>query len=240
MNQAMFIPPGVQLPSLMTPQQKQEQFQAIQTKLTVKSTLTDLCERHPTLPIIFEKKDLSTSDASSTKYCEKCFFEFLQSKESINKDESEEEKSQAASPSTSQSTYQPKQLSIEEKKARVQELQIKLQNLLSSLSIKMQRKVDDLNLRYQQLFLYEATLTEKFQPLFQIMRQTVREKELDYMTYLLKQLDQNKDRVFIEKVTLQKLMASYSKFAEDIKRNLEMQLKNIEVCDKETEKLNKA
>lgn len=103
----------------------------------------------------------------------------------------------------------------------------------------MQRKVDDLNLRYQQLFLYEATLTEKFQPLFQIMRQTVREKELDYMTYLLKQLDQNKDRVFIEKVTLQKLMTSYSKFADDIKRNLEMQLKNIEACDKETEKLNK-
>lgn len=26
MNQAMVIPPGVQLPSLMTPQQKQEQF----------------------------------------------------------------------------------------------------------------------------------------------------------------------------------------------------------------------
>jgi hypothetical protein len=50
----------------------------------------------------------------------------------------------------------------------------------------MQRKVDDLNLRYQQLFLYESTLTEKFQPLFQIMRQTVREKELEYMTYLLK------------------------------------------------------
>jgi flagellar basal body rod protein FlgF len=34
-------------------------------------------------------------------------------------------------------------------------------------------------------------------------------------------------------------MTSYSKFADDIKRNLEMQLKNIEACDKETEKLNK-
>lgn len=56
------------------------------------------------------------------------------------------------------------------------------------------------------------------------MRQTVRERELEYMTYLLKQLDQNKDRVFIEKVTLQKLMASYSKFADDIKRNLTTQL----------------
>jgi hypothetical protein len=72
------------------------------------------------------------------------------------------------------------------------------------------------------------------------MRQTVREKELEYMTYLLKQLDQNKDRVFIEKVTLQKLMASYSKFADDIKRNLEMQLKNIEINDKDAEKIIKA
>lgn len=60
------------------------------------------------------------------------------------------------------------------------------------------------------------------------------------MTYLLKQLDQNKDRVFIEKVTLQKLMASYSKFADDIKRNLEIQLKNIEVYDNEAQNANKA
>jgi hypothetical protein len=53
------------------------------------------------------------------------------------------------------------------------------------------------------------------------MRQTVRERELDYMTYLLKQLDQNKDRVALEKITLQKLMASYSKVADSIKVNLE-------------------
>jgi len=39
------------------------------------------------------------------------------------------------------------------------------------------------------LTLYEATLTEKFMPLFHIMRQNVRDRELDYMTYLLKQLD---------------------------------------------------
>ena len=114
---------------------------------------------------------------------------------------------------------------------------MKLHNLLTSLSVKMQKKVDDLNLRFQQLSLYETTLTEKFKPLFQIMRQTVREKELDYMTYLLKQLDQNKDRVSMEKVTLQKLMGSYSKVADDIKRNLEQQLQSIELQDKESAKL---
>lgn len=100
------------------------------------------------MPIIFEKKDLSTSDGLSTKYCEKCFSDFLQSKESIERDEIEEEKSSDSSYATAKNAL-PKYLTVEEKKARVQELQFKLQNLLSSLSIKMQRKVDDLNLRYQ-------------------------------------------------------------------------------------------
>jgi hypothetical protein len=53
------------------------------------------------------------------------------------------------------------------------------------------------------------------------MRQTVRERELDYMTYLLKQLDQNKDRVALENITLQKFIYSYSKVADSIKVNLE-------------------
>ncbi len=51
------------------------------------------------------------------------------------------------------------------------------------------------------------------------------------MTYLLKQLDSNKDRIQTEKITLEKLMASYGKVADDIKVNLEVQLKNIEAQD---------
>jgi hypothetical protein len=54
------------------------------------------------------------------------------------------------------------------------------------------------------------------------MRQTVRERELDYMTYLLKQLDQNKDRVQMEKVTLEKLMNSYGCVNEDVRKSLEV------------------
>lgn len=69
------------------------------------------------------------------------------------------------------------------------------------------------------------------------MRQTVRERELDYMTYLLKQLDQNKDRVFLEKVTLEKLMSSFGSMSDDVKKKLEVQLKNIELKDKESERL---
>lgn len=41
----------------------------------------------------------------------------------------------------------------------------------------------------------------------------------------------------MEKVTLQKLMASYGKVAEDIKKNLDQQLHNIEMQDKESAKL---
>ena len=61
------------------------------------------------------------------------------------------------------------------------------------------------------------------------MRGTVRESELDYMTYLLKQLDQNKDRITTEKVSLEKLMASFTPVADDMKVNLETQLNNIEL-----------
>jgi hypothetical protein len=56
------------------------------------------------LPIIFEKKDLSPSEAHSTKYCERCFSDFLQSKESINKDDTEEEKSSDSSSAAAQNT----------------------------------------------------------------------------------------------------------------------------------------
>ena len=89
------------------------------------------------------------------------------------------------------------------------------------LSAKMQRKVEELNVRYQLLSIYEATLTEKYEPIFRILRQTLQQRQLDYMTYLLKQLDQNKEQVATEKVTLEKLMNSYSKVSDDIKNALE-------------------
>jgi hypothetical protein len=56
-----------------------------------------LCEKHPALPVIFEKKELSSSDDHSTKYCERCFSDYLLSKESIYRDDIEEEKSSDSS-----------------------------------------------------------------------------------------------------------------------------------------------
>ena len=69
----------------MTPQQKQEQYQAIQSKMTVKPSLSEICAKHPNQVIIFEKKEESkvnegTSDGESAKstlkYCERCFYEY--------------------------------------------------------------------------------------------------------------------------------------------------------------------
>ena len=71
-NPNLQMPPGMQLPQLLTPQQKDEQYQAIKSKLTVKSSLTEPCDKHSGYSIIFENsKDL-------TKYCEKCFLELAE------------------------------------------------------------------------------------------------------------------------------------------------------------------
>lgn len=80
-----------------------------------------MCSKHSTLPIIFEKNDPKSSE--STKYCEKCFNELLQNKDSLPKEDKEEQKS---SQGAVHSVSQQKQLTIEEKKAKVQDLQIKL------------------------------------------------------------------------------------------------------------------
>lgn len=71
------------------------------------------------------------------------------------------------------------------------------------------------------------------------MREITQEKELDYMTYLLKQLDQNKDRVQLEKVTLDKLMKSFNPIADQFTPILEQQLKIIAHRDKDNERVMK-
>jgi hypothetical protein len=53
----------------------------------------------------------------------------------------------------------------------------------------MQKKVEELNIRQQHLTMYQRTLNQKYQPVFQFMRQTAKDRELEYMTYMLKQLD---------------------------------------------------
>ena len=71
----------------------------------------------------------------------------------------------------------------------MQDLQLKIQSQLNTLSFKMQQKVEELNIRQQHLTMYQRSLTQMYNPVFQVMRQVVKDRELDYMTYLLKQLD---------------------------------------------------
>lgn len=71
----------------------------------------------------------------------------------------------------------------------MQDLQLKIQSQLNTLSFKMQKKVEELNIRQQHLTMYQRSLTQMYNPVFQVMRQVVKDRELDYMTYLLKQLD---------------------------------------------------
>lgn len=50
-------------------------------------------------------------------------------------------------------------------------------------------------------------------------------------------MDQNKERVDTERASYDKLMASFNNVSEDVKLNLEAQLKNIELQDKEAQRL---
>lgn len=51
------------------------------------------------------------------------------------------------------------------------------------------------------------------------------------MTFLTKQLNQNKERVQLEKETLEKLFKSFNPTSEIVKKSLEDQLHNIQKID---------
>ena len=55
------------------------------------------------------------------------------------------------------------------------------------------------------------------------------------MTYLIKQLNQNRDRVQLEKTTLEKLMGSFYPIGDALVPHLEAQLKNVQAKEKENE-----
>lgn len=71
------------------------------------------------------------------------------------------------------------------------------------------------------LIVYQSVLSEKYKAVFSRMREVIQEKQLDYMTFLLKQLNHNRDRVQMEKVTLDKMMGSFYEAADKFKPELE-------------------
>lgn len=89
------------------------------------------------------------------------------------------------------------------------------------MSQKIQKKAENLVISHEQYSLYERTLGEKFNPVFQQMKEIIQDKRLEYMTFLTKQLNQNKERVQLEKETLEKLFKSFNPMSELIKKQLE-------------------
>ena len=73
------------------------------------------------------------------------------------------------------------------------------------MSEKISKKNESLILRHEHFALYENTLNEKYDPVFQKMRDIIKEKKIDYTTTLLKQLEGNMNRVSTEKSACMKL-----------------------------------
>ena len=71
----------------------------------------------------------------------------------------------------------------------MQELSTKLSGFLFALSEKIRSKADLLYGTHAKLNVYQNTLQEKYDPVFRSMKETTHEKQVDYMTFLLKQLN---------------------------------------------------
>lgn len=69
------------------------------------------------------------------------------------------------------------------------------------------------------------------------MKEIIREKRLEYMTFLTKQLNYNKERVQLEKETYHKLMGSFNSVAPKLNSELEEQLGYIKVNEEKNQKI---
>jgi len=87
----------------------------------------------------------------------------------------------------------------------VLELHGRIEALCQSLSQKIEKKHEGLYLNHQHFALYESTLNEKYQPVFQQMKQVIQDKRQEYTHYLSSQLLKNDETVKLEKAALDKL-----------------------------------
>ena len=70
---------------------------------------------------------------------------------------------------------------------------------------KIQKKAEQLQYSHEQLSIYDHTISEKYNPIFQRMRETLADKKAEYSDFLNTQLKSNKERVQLEKESLSKL-----------------------------------
>lgn len=90
-------------------------------------------------------------------------------------------------------------------KDQVLDLHKKIEQLCQALAAKIHKKHEGLYLNHQHFGLYESTLNEKYQPVFTQMKELIKEKRVDYMNYLNRQLLKNDETVRLERAALDKL-----------------------------------
>ena len=84
----------------------------------------------------------------------------------------------------------------------------KIESLCQALAQKIHKKHEGLYLNHQHFGLYESTLNEKYQPVFTSLRELIKDKRVDYMNYLNRQLLKNDETVRLERAALDRLQGA--------------------------------
>lgn len=126
-------------------------------------------------------------------YCEKCFAEKVKEQQSLQKQSNNRSAGQENVPAVAgddllsrlkepAKPFQAPDLDAEEptqpstEAESVLELHGRIEALCQSLSQKIEKKHEGLYLNHQHFALYESTLNEKYQPVFQQMKQVIQDK----------------------------------------------------------------
>ena len=199
-------------------QDQQAAFAQKQAQIGPQTSLKDECETH-NAPILFQTPDKA--------FCEKCFAERVKE---AHKEQQQAPHRQGNNRNAPQENvpalagddllsrlkepakpFQAPDLDAEEpiddqsEAEGVRALHGRIEALSQSLSQKIEKKHEGLYLNHQHFALYESTLNEKYQPVFQQMKQVIQDKRQEYTHYLSSQLLKNDETVKLEKAALDKL-----------------------------------
>ena len=219
----------MQTPVIVNPSSTHQATQMVAQKaasLGPKTSLTEGCPMHPGQMILFKKDDSS--------WCDKCYAETERTIKDQMREQPNKKMEGEALPMSdliaqlqapAKKTSPPPEEDFAEDKPLSQHdqalhLQNSIMTLIQSLQMKIEKKQEGLILNYSHFGIYENTLNEKFNPVFQQLRQIIKDKRLEYTTYLNRQLSHNDERICNEKVSLEKL----SKCLLDVSENFRIEL----------------
>lgn len=123
-------------------------------------------------------------------------------------------------------------------KDQVLALHKKIETLCQGLAQKIHKKHEGLYLNHQHFGLYEGNLNEKYLPVFTQMKELIKEKRVDYMNYLNRQLLKNDETVRLERAALARLTGGLQSIQDRFRADLDGQLKIIKQKEADEEKAN--